>query len=199
MKRADRAGWASTDQLLRVAVPTPEPVEPEGPWEARTVMGKKGAGTGHPSLLPPMLPSLASTSRWPEHAPGSQQAGSARRCSLQGRPVCRVRAGGRHWGLRDSGEPPERTQPGTTPRDPQGPESTLVTQLAFCVQRPLTFRSQAPGEQGRESIENEKKKKKLKGQMARNQGLAAPQVVLSARQLRSREEGPSVRLSLSSL
>lgn len=61
------------------------------------------------------------------------------------------------------------------------------------------FRSQAPGEQGRESIENEKKKKKLKGQMTRNKGLAAPQVVLSVRQLRSREEGPSVRLSLSSL
>ena len=124
MKRTNRGGWASTDQPLKVAIPTPEPVELEGPWEARTVMGKKGAGTGHPSLLPPTLPSLASTSRWPEPAPGSQQAGRAGRCSLQGRPVCRVRAGGRHWGLRDSGEPSERTQPGTTPRDPQGPPRT---------------------------------------------------------------------------
>ena len=69
--------------------------------------------------------------------------------------------------------------------DPQGPKSTLVTQLAFRpmlafgVQRPLIFRSQAPGEQGREVIEDEGKKKKLKGQMTRSKGLAAPQVVLS--------------------
>lgn len=163
MKRTNRGGWASTDQPLRVAVPTPEPVELQGPRGARTVMGKKGAGTGHPNLLPPTLPSLASTSHWPEPAPSSQQAGRAGRCSLQGRPVCGVRVGGRRWGMRDSGEPPERTQPGTTPRDPQGPESTLITQPAFCVQRPLTFRSQALGEQGRGGIKGEKRKRSLKG------------------------------------
>nr|CAI9698793.1 unnamed protein product [Rangifer tarandus platyrhynchus] len=70
-----------------------------------------------------------------------------------------------------------------------GPRSPACT-MALGAVVPLTFRSQAPGEQGREGIEDEKKKKKLKGQMTRNKGLAAPQVVLSARQLRSREEGP---------
>jgi hypothetical protein len=69
--------------------------------------------------------------------------------------------------------------------------------LAFGVQRPLTIRSQAPGEQGREVIEDEGKKKKLKGQMTRSKGLAAPQVVLSA----AAEEpgGGPLGLSLSSL
>lgn len=65
--------------------------------------------------------------------------------------------------------------------------------LAFNVQRPLTFRSQAPGKQGREGIKDEEKKKKLKWQMTCSKGLAAPWVVLSAA-AESREEGPSVSL-----
>ena len=115
MKRADRAGWASTDQLLRVAVPTPEPVEPEGPWEARTVMGKKGAGTGHPSLLPPMLPSLASTSRRQPASGERKEMQPAGQTCLQGES---------RWatlgaeGLRGaSREDPARD-------DPQGPPGT---------------------------------------------------------------------------
>lgn len=61
------------------------------------------------------------------------------------------------------------------------------------MQRPLTFRSQAPGKQGREGIKDEEKKKKLKGQMTCSKGLAAPWVVLSAA-AESQEEGPSVSL-----
>ena len=52
---------------------------------ARMVMGKKGAGTGHPSLMPPTHPSLASTSHWPEPTPGSQQGRGA-----QGEAACRA-------------------------------------------------------------------------------------------------------------
>ena len=89
----------STDQPLRVAVPTPEPVEPEGLPGGTHSHGQEGSRDRAPqprAAHPPVSSQHLLLAR--AHPRQAARAGGAGRCSLQGRLVCGLRAGGQRWG-----------------------------------------------------------------------------------------------------